>query len=431
MLKIKNSNKPIFIILYLLTAFHLPAQSTGQSIFGDSTAAKSAEAEAATSQKKITVVGLGVSPDAAEKQAITDAVRQAVGAYIDSDTLVQNEEVIKDRILTVSNGFVKEYKVIAPARKRDDGLFEIQIVAKVEINQLLAALKSTSLIHADLDGQNIWAEGVTKLQNANDSVALLQAKMPEYIRKLVKIQLYDSKGQPIDSKEPALTTPNGEVLTLTWYVGFSVDREAYLKHFAPILVKCMQNITNSKGMKFELKNPEVRELKKEDSGGMRDYLTGQIPWTLKYSEFMPPEEYRVWLDTLFIVEKATRNLDYLGGTMFLKDDYQNYLKIKNKTGFSIAIELISGQGDLIAKGKSEIRAPFSLANMKIAGEPRYCLGSVGPYFYTEVKGYSFIAADPIYPVSVNIPIKDSKDVKKVECRLEVPDFEFSIEPAKS
>jgi hypothetical protein len=109
MLKIKNSNKSIFIILYLLTAFHLPAQSTGQSIFGDSTAAKSAEAEAATSLKKITVVGLGVSPDAAEKQAITDAVRQAVGTYIDSDTLVQNEEVIKDRILTVSNGFVKEY----------------------------------------------------------------------------------------------------------------------------------------------------------------------------------------------------------------------------------------------------------------------------------------------------------------------------------
>ena len=430
MLKIKNSNKSIFIILYLLTAFHLPAQSTGQSIFGDSTAAKSAEAEAATSQKKITVVGLGVSPDAAEKQAITDAVRQAVGAYIDSDTLVQNEEVIRDRILTVSNGFVKEYKVIAPARKRDDGLFEIQIVAKVEINQLLAALKSTSLIHADLDGQNIWAEGVTKLQNANDSVALLQAKMPEYIRKLVKTQFYDSKGQPTESKEPALKTPNGEAFILTWYVGFSVDREAYLKHFAPILVKCMQNITNSKGVKFELKNPELRELKKEDSGGMRDYLTGQIPWTLKYSEFMPPEEYRVWLDTLFIVEKATRNLDYLGGTMFLKDDYQNYLKIKNKTGFSIAIELISGQGDLIAKGKSEIRAPFSLANMKIAGEPRYCLGSVGPYFYTEVKGYSFIAADPIYPVSVNIPIKDSKDVKKVECRLEIPDFEFSIEPVK-
>ena len=426
MLKIKKFYKSIFILLYLLTGFHLPAQSTGQSIFGDSTAAKSAEAEAATSQKKITVVGLGVSPDAAEKQAITDAVRQAVGAYIDSDTLVQNEEVIKDRILTVSNGFVKEYKVIAPARKRDDGLFEIQIVAKVEINQLLAALKSTSLIHADLDGQNIWAEGVTKLQNANDSVALLQAKMPEYIRKLVKTKFYDSKGQPIDSKEPALKTPNGEAFILTWYVGFSVDREAYLKHFAPILVKCMQNITNSKGVKFELKNPAISELEKH--GGLSDFL-GQIPWTLKYRRFEPPEEFRAWDDTLFIVEKATRNLDYLEGTMFLKNEYQNYLKIKNETGFSIAIELISEQGDLIAKGKSEIRAPFSLANTDDYGV-KYCLSGVGPYFYTEVNSCSVIAADPIYPVTVNIPIKDMKDVKKIECRLEVPDFEFSIEPVK-
>ena len=433
MLKIKKFYKSIFILLYLLTGFHLPAQSTGQSIFGDSTAAKSAESEPATSQKKITVVGLGVSPEAAEKQAITDAVRQAVGAYIDSDTLVQNEEVIKDRILTVSNGFVKEYKVIAPARKRDDGLFEIQIVAKVEINQLLAALKSTSLIHADLDGQNIWAEGVTKLQNANDSVALLQAKMPEYIRKLVKIQLYDSKGQPIDSKEPALTTPNGEVLTLTWYVGFSVDREAYLKHFAPILVKCMQNITNSKGMKFELKNPEVKEHEKENRSGRTDFF-GKIPWTLKYRKFEESgsgkKDDRMFDNTIFIVEKATRNLDYLEGTMFLKNEYQNYLKIKNETGFSIAIELISEQGDLIAKGKSEIRAPFSLANKD--GYNKYCLSGVGPYFYTEeVNSYFVIAGDPIYPVTVNIPIKDMKDVKKIECRLEVPDFEFSIEPVKS
>ena len=411
-----------------MTGFHLPAQSTGQSIFGDSTAAKSAESEAATSQKKITVVGLGVSPEAAEKQAITDAVRQAVGAYIDSDTLVQNEEVIKDRILTVSNGFVKEYKVIAPARKRDDGLFEIQIVANVEINQLLAALKSTSLIHADLDGQNIWAEGVTKLQNANDSAALLQAKMPEYIRKLVKTKFYDSKGQPIDSKEPALKVTNGEAFILTWYVGFSVDREAYLKHFAPILVKCMQNITNSKGVKFELKNPKVI-----DSGGRRDFF-GQIPWTLKYRSFEESgsgkKDYRMFDDTLFIVEKATRNLDYLEGTMFLKNEYQNYLTIKNETGFSIAIELISEQGDLIAKGKSEIRAPFSLANKGDYANKKYCLGGVGPYFYTEEHSSSVIAADPIYPVSVNIPIKDSKDVKKIECRLEVPDFEFSIEPMK-
>ena len=156
--------------------------------------------------------------------------------------------------------------------------------------------------------------------------------MPEYIRKLVKIQFYDSKGQPTESKEPALNAPIGEALTATWYVGFSVDREAYLKHFAPILVKCMQNITNSKGMKFELKNPQVKEHEKENRSGRTDFF-GKIPWTLKYREFVESgsgkKDYRMFDNTIFIVEKATRNLDYLEGTMFLKNEYQNYLKIKN------------------------------------------------------------------------------------------------------
>ena len=64
---------------------------------------------------EIKVTSMGETPEAAEKQAITDAVRQAVGAYIDSDTLTQNEEVIQDRILTLSSGFVKNYRVTTPA----------------------------------------------------------------------------------------------------------------------------------------------------------------------------------------------------------------------------------------------------------------------------------------------------------------------------
>ena len=62
---------------------------------------------------------------------ITDAVRQAVGAYIDSDTLVQNEEVIKDRILTLSAGFVKNYRVTTPAHLVVGGLYQVSIAAMV------------------------------------------------------------------------------------------------------------------------------------------------------------------------------------------------------------------------------------------------------------------------------------------------------------
>jgi hypothetical protein len=129
MFKTQRSKACISSFVYLITAYSAFAQLSGSvSLGGEKKAApKDATqpaAEGASNQKQITVVGIGLTPEAAEKQAITDAVRQAVGTFIDANTVVKNEEVIKDRILSVSNGFVKEYKPTAPARRRDDGLYE-------------------------------------------------------------------------------------------------------------------------------------------------------------------------------------------------------------------------------------------------------------------------------------------------------------------
>ena len=129
---------------------------TGEVSLGGGLSNQAQEQEnPSTSQKKITVTSVGESPTTAEKQAITDAVRQVVGAYIDSDTLVQNEEVIQDRILTLSSGFVKNYRVTTPAHLVDGGLYQVSIAAMVETNQVASALKAAKIISGDLAGQNL------------------------------------------------------------------------------------------------------------------------------------------------------------------------------------------------------------------------------------------------------------------------------------
>lgn len=112
------------------------------------------------SARQILVIGIGATLESAGKQAITDAVRRAVGAYVDANTIVENEAVIKDRILSVSSGFVKECRW-SRAKQRDDGLYELQILATVQTGQVVQALKESNLITGEVAGANMWAEAST------------------------------------------------------------------------------------------------------------------------------------------------------------------------------------------------------------------------------------------------------------------------------
>ena len=61
--------------------------------------------------------GVGTSADLALKDAFRNAVRQVVGAYVDAETLVKNDELVEDKILTYSNGFIKTFSEIEGSKK--------------------------------------------------------------------------------------------------------------------------------------------------------------------------------------------------------------------------------------------------------------------------------------------------------------------------
>ena len=56
----------------------------------------------------VTVMGLGNSVEAARKSAIQKAVRKALGEFVDAKTIAKNGELIKDEVLTYSDGFISK-----------------------------------------------------------------------------------------------------------------------------------------------------------------------------------------------------------------------------------------------------------------------------------------------------------------------------------
>ena len=88
--------------------------------------------------------------DIARDRAISDAerrvVEQAVGVMIKSETLVENYQVISDKILSQSKGYIQSYEVISEEREGDT--YKVTIQAKVSTGQLKNDLDAIHLIIA-------------------------------------------------------------------------------------------------------------------------------------------------------------------------------------------------------------------------------------------------------------------------------------------
>ena len=122
----------------------------------------------------ISVVVSGVGRDSAEanKNALRAAVEQAVGSIIDTETLVKNEEVISDKILSFSAGYVKSYKQLGEP-KTENGLVSVRISAEVKRNELDSQLRSAGVVKVQVDGRSLAAQAITKEMSREDGIEML------------------------------------------------------------------------------------------------------------------------------------------------------------------------------------------------------------------------------------------------------------------
>jgi hypothetical protein len=389
--------------------------------------------------KEIAVTSLGATPEGAEKRAISDAIRQAVGAYVDAKTITENDAVIKDRILAVSSGFVKEYKVTAPAQKTDDGLYQISIIATVETNQVVAALKEAKIISGEIGGKNIWAESTSKLDNAEDARKMLEEKLPEIYKEMIKIQLVDEKGNVQQDTKPfsRVTDPKKKAVVLTWLVLISSDQTYYKDHVLPLFKKCIEAISGVSGKKFRA------ELKEGDRESGFDFSDFNSKWTVEEKNF--------------IVETYPRSLKYVEGVYF-EDMLQNFSIHLGELPFALNLECKSAIDEIISASKFSLSSSMDgevavqggrVGRLSKASEAKdtvvFLPGGevenvrktrvspvarsgvtrvVSPFFIDDTvigqeRGRVYLQPSVVRAVSIEIPIEEIKDVAKVNFNLEI------------
>jgi hypothetical protein len=87
---------------------------------------------------------LDIARDAAVEDAQKRAVEQAVGVFVDSQTQVENYQVISDKILSQIKGYITKYSIIGESQ--DSGLLRVKITAEVALSKLGEDLSAVGVL---------------------------------------------------------------------------------------------------------------------------------------------------------------------------------------------------------------------------------------------------------------------------------------------
>ena len=106
--------------------------------------------------KTVTSIGAGSTAQEAESDALRNAIEDAIGVYIDSQTLTEKNVVLTDQIYSQSRGFIRNYTVLEKLQQGD--LWKVKVESDVDDSpdsKLMSELTRLGIIDTKLRNPKI------------------------------------------------------------------------------------------------------------------------------------------------------------------------------------------------------------------------------------------------------------------------------------
>lgn len=103
----------------------------------------------------LTTTGQGETQDIAKQNALRNAIEQTFGTFISSHTEIVNDNLVKDEIITLSNGNIQKYEILAE-KKLANGLFSSILSVTVSTIKLKTYCKNKG-VEIEYDGDTFAA----------------------------------------------------------------------------------------------------------------------------------------------------------------------------------------------------------------------------------------------------------------------------------
>ena len=126
----------------------------------------------------IVATGVGSNPQRAQENAFSAAIEQALGVLVDAETIVENDQVVRDQVLKFSRGYVNDFEVLE--RGDNGGLHSVRIRAKVAAGELGKKLKAGNIVAREIPGSLLYDELMQELRFAENAREMFRAATVDF-----------------------------------------------------------------------------------------------------------------------------------------------------------------------------------------------------------------------------------------------------------
>lgn len=182
--------------------------------------------------------GHGETADEALKEAMKDVLQKVVGVYVDSDFRMNNDQIIKDEIITHSNGFIDHYKKMEESDDLNGRGKTVTIKAWVKMRDFVNRMKKI------VPRQCVAMDGVlldSELTNKLNAEALLRKELGGLNPALDLLEV-----SLVDGIRPAIRDAAGDSITLRYVFQLRFSKKRYYQEFVPRLSRLLDQIASAK-----------------------------------------------------------------------------------------------------------------------------------------------------------------------------------------
>lgn len=182
--------------------------------------------------------GHGETTDEALKEAMRDVLQKVVGVYVDSDFRMNNDEIIRDEIITYSNGFIDHYKKMDEEDDKNGRGKVVTIKAWVKMRDFVNRMKKIA------PSQTVKVDGVlldNELGNKLNAEALLRKEFENFdpVMDLMEVGI-------VDSVRPEVQSSQDGAVVLRYVYEIKYSKEKYYKKFVPRVNQLFGQISDAK-----------------------------------------------------------------------------------------------------------------------------------------------------------------------------------------
>ena len=333
----------------------------------------------ADNEREVVAAGIGTTEEEAKKQAYRAAVQNVVGAMVVGETLVQNDDLVEEKILSYSDGYVTKAEQVGATKVLEGGLLSVTMKVTVRSDRLKEKLAAENIITIEADGEDLMTQWNIQRENRRAQ----EGSSQEAQKNAAAIVADAIKGFPASlldasadfNQATTLGEGGGSTVSVVIPITVSVNQERY-RTFASQLKKTLKDL----GLDYKTLTLPIFLV----TPSRPEVDTGAIPYDIRTGKGKKP--YLLINEIIDLEGKQSR-----WALFFLTEEiFETLTKcFKQLSKPSVVIELLDVEGEVVVEQEFDIAI-----EKKDTGKPiLYIIDASTPSGYSReyTPGHGYIA----------------------------------------